>query len=185
MDGRTLRTRPITFFNESVKAPTKHPKKSIREEHPAIRQEFPERLSELESALRQHSARNAGEWPLKAIGEPVAVDIDGQTIMQFKLGKNRYAAGHSDLTYSGSNHARGVRHIRFYAAEKVVLDIEGDFEDQQFGSNFRFQNIDCYLPGEWEADFLTVTDELRHHAEKRKLAFKKKRDARHRSQQRN
>jgi len=147
------------------------------EANPALAQEFPERLSELEVELRLHAARKATDRPLKAIHDLAEAAIDGEKVLQFLLGKHTYAAGHSDLTYSGSNHARGVRHIRFYAAEKTVLDIEGDFEDQQFGSNFRFQNIDLYLPGEWEADFLKLTDDLRHHAEKRKLAFKKKRDA--------
>jgi hypothetical protein len=102
--------------------------------------------------------------------------IQGEKVVQFMLGKKVYASGHADVTYAGSNHARGVRHIRFYAAGKPVLDIEGDFEDQQFGSNFRFQNMDLYLPGEWEADFVKLTDELRQYTAKRKAAFKKKRD---------
>jgi len=93
------------------------------------------------------------------------------------MGKKSLCGGRADVTYSGSNHARGVRHIRFYADGKTVLDIEGDFEDQQFGSNFRFQNIDLYIPGEWETDFLKITDSLRQFTSKRKMAFKKARDA--------
>jgi hypothetical protein len=155
----------------------KRPIKVKEPENPAIAQEFPGRLSELEVELRLHAARKAGERPLKEIGELKESSVEGEKVLQFLLGKKVYAAGRADLTYSGSNHARGVRHIRFYAAGKPVLDIEGDFEDQQFGSNFRFQNVDLYHPGEWEADFLKLTDALRHHAEKRKYAFKKKRDA--------
>ena len=145
--------------------------------HPAIAQEFPERLSELEVELRQHSARHASERPLKAIDKLVEATIEGEKVVQFRLGKKVYAAGHADMTYAGSNHARGVRHIRFYAAGKTVLDIEGDFEDQQFGSNFRFQNIDCYVPGVWEADFKKLTDALRQFTANRKSAFRKKREA--------
>jgi hypothetical protein len=154
----------------------KKPTKRVMEENPAIAQEYPERLSELEAELRQHLGRKASERPLKAIDDMAEAAIEGEKILQFSLGKKVYAAGHADLTYSGSNHARGVRHIRFYAAGKTVLEIEGDFEDQQFGSNFRFQNMDVYIPGAWEADFVKLTDELRHHAAKRKAAFKKKRD---------
>ena len=155
----------------------KKPTRSAPEKNPAIAREFPERLSELEVELRLHRARKASERPLKAVDELEETAIGKETAVQFSIGKKVYAAGHTDVTYSGSNHARGVRHIRFYAAGKTVLDIEGDFEDQQFGSNFRFQNIDLYLPGEWEADFLKLTDDLRRHTLKRKTAFKKKRDA--------
>jgi hypothetical protein len=151
--------------------------RSKLEENPALAQEFPERLAELEVELRLHPAREAGDRPLKSIEKLVEAAIKGENVIQFKLGKKEYASGHADVTYAGSNHARGIRHIRFYASGKPVLDIEGDFEDQQFGSNFRFQNMDLYLPGEWEADFLKLTDELRHYSAKRKAAFKKKRDA--------
>jgi len=134
--------------------------------------------------LRLHAARDAGDRPLKAIAELAETAIEGEKVLKFLLGKKAYAAGHADVTYSGSNHARGVRHIRFYVSGKTVLDIEGDFEDQQFGSNFRFQNIDLYTPGDWEADFLKLTDDLRHHAAKRRAAFKKKRDAEQAKKQR-
>jgi hypothetical protein len=151
--------------------------KSQIQANPALAREFPDRLTELEKELRLHLARKATDRPLKAIHELSQATIEGTPVLQFDLGKHSYAAGHDDVTYSGSNHARGVRHIRFYAEGKNVLDIEGDFEDQQFGSNFRFQNMDLYVPGTWETDFLKLTDDLRQHAEKRKYAFKKKRDA--------
>ena len=85
------------------------------------------------------------------------------------------------MTYSDSNHARGVRNIRFYHAGRLVLHIEGDFEDQQFGSNFRFKTVQAYVPGEWEMPFIQLTDDLRAYREKRRLAFKKKRDSRRRT----
>jgi hypothetical protein len=154
----------------------KHTKSQLAE-NPALAREFPGRLTELETELRRHAARDAAEQPLKAIDELTEAVIEGTNVLRFSLGKKVYAAGHDDITYSGSNHARGIRHIRFYTAGKMVLDIEGDFENQQFGSNFRFQNMDLYVPGEWETDFLKLTDDLRHHSEKRKLAFKKKRDS--------
>src|SRR4029077_15996992 len=118
----------------------------------------------------------ATDRPLKAIEKLGDTDIEGNSVLEFQVGKKAYAAGHTDMTYAGSNHARGVRHIRFYAAGKTVLDIEGDFEDQQFGSNFRFQNIDCYVPGVWEADFKKLTDALRQFTANRKSTFRKKRE---------
>jgi hypothetical protein len=151
--------------------------KSQIQANPALAREFPERLTELEAELRHHLARKTADRPLKAIHELTEAEIARTKVLQFTLGKHSYAAGHDDVTYSGSNHARGVRHIRFYAEGKNVLDIEGDFEAQQFGSNFRFQNMDVYVPGDWEVHFLKLTDDLRNYAEKRKFAFKKKRDA--------
>ncbi len=110
---------------------------------------------------------------------PAEIMIERDKVVQFLIGKKSVCerTGHADVTYPGSNHARGVRHIRFFVDGKVVLDIEGDFEDQQFGSNFRFQNMDLYTPGDWEADFLKLTDEFRHHKEKRRNEFLKKRTA--------
>jgi hypothetical protein len=161
----------------TMKTLMKRLRKSAVESNPALARDFPERLSELEVELRLHPARKVVERPLKTINDLAESAIEGDKVVQFSLGKKRYAAGHSDVTYSGSNHARGVRHIRFYESGKPVLDIEGDFEDQQFGTNFRFQNMDLYIPGEWEADFLKLTDTLRQHTAKRKATFKKKRDA--------
>ncbi len=145
----------------------------------ALDQDYPARLAELEAELRLHAARQHTEQPLKAIGDLEEAVIDREKVLQFVLGPSVYAAGHADVIYAGSNHARGVRHIRFYAAGKTVLDIEGDFENQQFGTNFRFQNMDLYLPGEWERDFRVLTDQLRQHTARRRQAFRKRRDAEH------
>ncbi len=153
--------------------------KTKPEKHPVITKELHFRLSELESELRSYPEREPGERLLKAVDNAAAATIGKEAVIQFTHHKNTYAAGHTDMTYAGSNHARGVRHIRFYAGGTAVLDIEGDFEDQQFGSNFRFQTIELYTPGDWETDLITLTDELRHHLTKRKMAFKKKRDALH------
>ena len=147
------------------------------EKNPALEQEFPARLTELEVELRLYPSKSTAERVLKSVDKPTEVVIDREKIVQFMIGKKVFGAGHADVTYPGSNHARGVRHIRFFVDGKPVLDIEGDFEDQQFGSNFRFQNMDLYTPGEWEADFLKLTDEFRHHKEKRRNEFLKKRSA--------
>ncbi len=155
------------------------PTKTKPAESPALTQELPDRLTELESELRLYPSRAAEERVLKSIEKPVGTAIAEEKVVQFRLREKVYAAGHTDVTYSGSNHARGVRHIRFYADGKAVLDIEGDFEDQQFGSNFRFQNIDVYVPGEWETDFVKLTDEFRQYKAKRRSAFNKKRAAEH------
>jgi len=155
----------------------KNPRLVKPPDHPALIQELPQRLAELEAELRRHNARKTEDRPLQSIGTVSDGVIGPEKAILFAIGKKPYAAGHTDITYAQSNHARGVRHIRFYAAGKVVFDIEGDFEDQQLGSNFRFKNIDLYLPGLWEADFLKLTDGLRHHTAQRKIAFTKKRTA--------
>jgi hypothetical protein len=145
--------------------------------NPALLQDLPARLSELETEIRQYPSRPAEDRPLKSIENPLSHTIGEEKVIQFHLDKQVFAAGHTDVTYRDSNHARGVRHIRFYAANKIVLDIEGDYEDQQFGSNFRFQNVDAYVPGPWEAALIKLTDEFRRFKLKRNAAFKKKRAA--------
>ena len=144
---------------------------------PAVSRELHHRLAELEVELRLYPSRDAEERPLKTVEKPQEAEIAREKVIQFLLVGKVYAAGHTDVTYPGANHARGVRHIRFYMDGKAVLDIEGDYEDQQFGSNFRFQNVDLYEPGEWEADFIKLTDELRHYKDKKRHALKKKRVA--------
>ena len=148
-------------------------------DHPALTHDLPLRLAELEKDLRRYGAEEGDDHPLKSISHVSNVIIGDEKVIQFSLAKKTYAAGHTDMTYAGSNHARGVRHIRFYEAGQVVLDIEGDFEAQQFGSNFQFKNIDLFRAGPWEADFIALTDRLRQHAAKRRLAFNKKRAAEH------
>src|SRR5690349_19778780 len=145
--------------------------------HPAILLDLPERLSELEAELRRHEDRSGAERGLKSITQVNVAQIDKRPAIEFVLGGKHYAASHSDMTYSGTNHARGIRHVRFYAEGKMVLEIEGNFEDQQFGSNFQFQNVVVYTAGEWEKDLIKMTDLLRTHAAKRRAAFKKKRDS--------
>ena len=153
------------------------PSKAKPEESPALAQELPDRLSELETELRRYPSSAPETRVLKSVDKPQEAAIGHEKVVQVRLHEQIYSAGHTDVTYAGSNHARGVRHVRFYAEGKVVLDIEGDYEDQQFGSNFRFQNIDVYVPGLWEADFIKLTDEFRHYKAKRRNAFNKKRAA--------
>ena len=88
------------------------------------------------------------------------------------------------MTYADSNHARGIRHISFHAEGKVVLYIEGNFEDQQLGSNFEFHTLKIFTPGEWETDFVSLSDELKRHNTKRRDAFRKKRATEQARQQR-
>jgi hypothetical protein len=144
---------------------------------PVEDKELHHRLAELESELRTYPSRPAAERPLKAVEKPEAGVIEKESVILFTLHGHTYAAGHTDVTYPGSNHARGVRHVRYYMDGKMVLDIEGDYEDQQFGSNFRFQNVDLHVPGEWETAFMKLTDELRDFKAKRRHAFNKKRVA--------
>jgi len=155
--------------------PMKKPSKKKLLKNPAIDRDFPFRLAELEAEIRQYPSQPADERSLKGVERPEEIAIGRENVVQFQLRDGVYAAGHTDVTYAGSNHARGVRHIRFYAAGKVVLDIEGDFENQLFGSNFRFQNVDVFVPGAWETDFIKLTDELTLYKAKRKAASTKKR----------
>jgi hypothetical protein len=158
----------------------KKTRESKREIHPAMINDLHQRLDELEKELRNYPSRPPDERLLKLIEKPQEKLIGEEKTVQFVCHEKLYAAGHTDVTYAGSNHARGVRHIRFYVGESLVLDIEGDYEDQQFGSNFRFHSVQAYVPGEWEADFIHVTDDLRQRKAKRKSLFTKKRATEHR-----
>ena len=139
-------------------------------------QEFPNRLSELEAELRTYPTKSADEINLSSVENAKETVIGKETVVQFRFNDHVYASGHADLTYAESNHARGIRHISFHADGKLVLYIEGDFEDQQFGSNFQFHTLEIYTPGDWEADFIKLSDELRHHTAKRREAFRLKRN---------
>ena len=145
--------------------------------HPALARELHLRLAELETEISRYPERKTADRTLKSVANIQEETIGVNKAIAFSIGKGSYAVGHTDKTYAGSHHARGVRYIRFYSAGEPVLVIEGDFEAQQFGLNFRFQNIDLYVPGDWEADLVKLTDTLRVHADKRKARFKKKRDA--------
>jgi len=53
------------------------------EKNPAIAQEFPERLSELEVELRLHPDRKSQRAPLKSIDGPEEAAIDGTKSCNF------------------------------------------------------------------------------------------------------
>jgi len=139
------------------------------------RESYPHRLIELESELRTWPARPATERLLSTVEEPKAAHVGSTKVVQFLFGDKTYCTGFMDSTYAASNHARGVRHIYFYEHKNLVLHIEGDFENQEFGSNFKFHSLKAFTPGDWEKDFVKLTDELSHHKEKRRQAFRKKR----------
>ncbi len=56
-----------------------------------------------------------------------------------------------------------------------MFDIEGDFHNEEFGSNFRFQNIDVYLPGAGEINFVALSDQHREVKAEQKSALNKPR----------
>src|SRR5947208_2333434 len=82
--------------------------------------ELGERLVDLESELRSYSTDPNSGVKLAFIHEPTNAVVDQKKVLQFSFHKKAYATGHSDQTYVDANHARGVRHIRFYADRKVV-----------------------------------------------------------------
>jgi hypothetical protein len=136
-------------------------------------EEYPSRLAELETELRSYPSRLPATFSLSSITEPKETLAGKEKVVQFVFDGKVYATGHSDLTYADSAH--GVRHISFHADGKVVLYIEGNFEDQQFGSNFQFHNLEVYTPGEWEASFVALSEELRERQMERREAFRQKR----------
>jgi hypothetical protein len=153
----------------------KKPTRKILESNPAILHDLPARLSELEAEIRTYPSRPVKDRSLKSIKQPHERTMGKDRVVQFQIRKNVFGAGHTDVSSSGSNHARGVRHVRLYWGEKLVLDIEGDYEDQQLGSNFRFQNILVFEPGVWVEPFVKLTEEFRNFKAKRKMALYKKR----------
>jgi hypothetical protein len=146
-------------------------------DNPALAQDLPERLVELDVELRRHSARKVADRALSSITAVAESAIGDTKVIRFTLTQKAYAVGFIDLMHGQANHARGIRHIRFYENETMVLEIEGDIDKQELGSNFRFKNIDTYVPGPWEAVFIKLTDRMRHLAGERRIAFRQKRVA--------
>ncbi len=142
-----------------------------------ILREYAGRLAELESELRSYPSDPEARAFLSFVRKPRAAKLNEEPVVQFTFGGKTYAIGHNDMTYADTNHARGIRYISFYADGKRVLFIEGDFEDQQFGSNFRFQSAKVFTPGEWEKGFVKLTDQMRACKEERREIFRKNRDA--------
>jgi hypothetical protein len=150
--------------------PKKAAKKPEKVEDKTV--EYPSRLAELEAELRTYPSRPPTPFSISSIKNPKEAVVGKETVVKFTFDGKVYATGHSDLTYADSAH--GIRHISFYADEKVVLYIEGNFEDQQFGSNFQFHNLEIYTPGEWEANFVALSEELRERRMERRESFRQK-----------
>lgn len=138
--------------------------------------EYPTRLTELQAELFGQFARAAGtaSEAIPSAGKLEEGKVGQEKVIQFKVNGKQFCLGHTDSTFAGANHARGVRHIHLYDdAQQVILGIDGDIEIQQFGVNFRFRTLKVFVPGEWEATFLSMSDDLRAYREEKKEAFRR------------
>ena len=142
----------------------------------ARNKEYHHRLADLEHEIKSYPAKKGTPVGLSDVEDVTEAVIAKEKVVRFVYNKNTYSLGHIDKTYAGSNNSHGVRYVRFYDGKgKIVLEIEGNFEDQQFGSNFTFHAVQIYLPGPWETDFAALTDELIAHQARKKEEFKQRR----------
>jgi hypothetical protein len=148
------------------------------EEDPKL--EYPDRLAELEAELRTYPARTSDAPPsaIPSVTDVKIARLAGEEVVCFKHRGKNYAIGHTDKTFAGTNASRGVRTIRLYdGTNAVVLAIAGDYENHQFGANFRFRTLDTYVAGEWEEAFSAITTGLRTFRADRKEELRKHRQA--------
>ena len=127
-------------------------------------QDYSERLAELESELCAHPARPAGtpQSALPSLSHVETGRIGEEAVVRFVHRKKAFAVGHTDIAFPGTNGARGIRRIHFYdATKKIVLGVAGEFDNHQFGVNFRSPELKTYCGGVWETTFLVVTTGLR------------------------
>jgi len=126
--------------------------------------DYSERLAELDSELSAYPARPAGT-PQSALPSLSSVEpgrIGDETVVQFVHRGKAFAVGHTDVAFPGTNGSRGIRRIHFYdETKKIVLSVVGEFNNHQFGVNFRSSEMKTYHVGVWEKSFLVVTTGLR------------------------
>jgi hypothetical protein len=126
--------------------------------------DYSERLAELESELSDHPARRAGtpQSALPSLCRVEAGRIGDEAVVQFVHRGKAFAIGHTDIAFPGTNGTRGIRRIHFYdTTKKIVLGVTGEFDNHQFGANFRSPELKAYCGGAWETSFLAVTTGLR------------------------
>src|SRR5207253_7724154 len=103
-------------------------------------QDYSQRLAELESELSNLPDRPAGtaQSALPSLSRVEGGRIADEAVVQFVHRGKVFAVGHTDVAFPGTNGARGIRRIHFYdATKKIVLGVAGEFDNQQFGANFR------------------------------------------------
>jgi hypothetical protein len=142
-------------------------------------QDYGERLSELEAELRGCINNTSGATANLVTVTGIKVGhIGKEAIVQFSHKGKVFAAGHTDSAFPGTNEARGVRRIHLYNEDHaVVLGISGDYENHQFGANFRFRNVKTFIPGPWEVSFLAITTGLRAYRAEYKDELRRRRAA--------
>jgi hypothetical protein len=150
-------------------------KKRAQPETSPSENDFCERLAELEAELRSYPERAAQDprAPMPAIKDVVAARIGHEAVVQFVHRGKTFAVGHIDVSFPGTNGARGVRRIHFYEGEHLVLEAAGEFENQQFGANLRACQLRKCVPGEWQAPFLEITTGLQTFRGDRKEELRK------------
>lgn len=162
--------KPIKQAKKSLKS-LKSAKASKAQKHQEPKQspedkmrDYSERLTELENELSTYPARQPGtaQSALPSLSHVEAEQIGSESVIQFAHRKTVYAVGHTDMSFPGTNGARGVRRIHFYdELKKIVLGVVGEFDNHQLGVNFRSSDVKTYHPGEWEKSFIEVTTGLR------------------------
>jgi hypothetical protein len=143
--------------------------KRVKREKPAASPEdktrdYSERLAELEAELNAKPARSAGtpSSALPTVSKIEPAKISGESVVRFVHHGKKFAVGHTDTTFPGTNESRGIRRVHLYDADDtIVLGAVGEFENHQFGANFRPQKLNTYQAGPWEEQFVAITDGLR------------------------
>src|ERR1035437_6498195 len=93
-----LSARNQLEWKGNMKATTlRKPTKSKPEKSPALTQEFPDRLAELEKELRTYPSRLADEVALKSVEKSQEALIAQESVIQFRLAKKVFGAGHTDV----------------------------------------------------------------------------------------
>jgi hypothetical protein len=128
------------------------------------RADYADRLAELEAELARYPARveSSAAASIPSVSGVKNAHIGKEAVVQFTHQRKHYAVGHKDISLAGTDHTRGIRAIHLYdPTDTIVLGIVGDFENQQFGANFRLREVKTLVEGPWEASFLAITTGLR------------------------
>jgi hypothetical protein len=126
-----------------------------------------------------HWQDTAKENCFQAIINPREIKTGKVPGVAFVFNANEYGFGEHDwhVTMPDGDECYSRDYIVYNANKEVVFQTTGFLEYDQFGSSYRFHDVEAFIPGNWTKDILELYRELKSFTEQQEARWEKEEEA--------
>jgi hypothetical protein len=123
--------------------------------------------------------KTAKEDCFPAIINAREIKVDGVPGVAFVFNGNEYGLGQHDwhVTMPDGDECYSRDYFIYNANENVVFQTTGFFGYDEFGSSYRFRDVEAFTPGNWTKDILELYRELRSFTEQQEANWENEEEA--------